>query len=184
MQKQEKTPIIIAILLVLAAAFAKVATHPHTLDPIIGMALFSGAVIKDKKLAFILPLFAMLISDMLLEISRIDQGFYGWGQFVNYGILLLITVFGFRLKKINAVNVVGFSLISSVIFYIISNLGFFLIENQTYHLYPNTVDGLVACYVKALPFLKWYVDLGFSVILFGSYYLITTYVIKNNKATA
>jgi len=78
MQKQEKTPIIIAILLIITAAFAKVLTHPHTLDPIIGMALFSGAVIKDKKLAFVLPLFAMLLSDLILEISGMAQGFYGY----------------------------------------------------------------------------------------------------------
>jgi hypothetical protein len=182
--KQNTTNAFFAVILILAAAFIKVVTHPHTLDPIIGMALFSGAVIKDKRFAFVLPLFAMFLSDVILEVSGIDKGFYGWGQLVNYGILALITVFGFRLKKITAVNVVGFSLISSVIFFIISNLGFFFIDNKIYNTYPNTVSGFIDCYLKAIPFFKWYIDLAFSIMLFGVYYLITTRAFKNNQVTA
>lgn len=182
--KQNRNNTILATILILAAAIAKVVTHPHTLDPIIGMALFGGAVIKDKRFAFVLPLFAMFLSDVMLEISGIDKGFYGWGQLVNYGVLMLITVFGFRMKKINVINVVGFSLISSTIFFIISNLAFFLIDNRVYHTYPNTMGGFIDCYVKALPFFKWYVDLAFSIILFGTYYLVTTYAINKKEITA
>ncbi len=181
--KQNTINSFFAVILILAAAFVKVITHPHTLDPIIGMALFSGAIIKDKRFAFVLPLFAMFLSDIILEVSGIDKGFYGWSQLVNYGILVLITVFGFRLKKITAINVVGFSLISSLIFFIISNLGFFLIDNKIYHTYPNTMAGFIDCYVKAIPFFKWYIDLAFSVMLFGSYYLITTRAFKTKEVT-
>ncbi|MEO8769046.1 MAG: DUF6580 family putative transport protein [Ferruginibacter sp.] len=180
--KQNKTNLLLAVILILAAAISKVITYPHTFDPIIGMALFSGAVVKDKRFAFVLPIFAMLLSDIMLEASGIGQGFYGWSQLVNYGVLALVTVFGFRLKKINVKNVVGFSLISSAIFFVLSNLGFFIIDNPVYHTYPNTVGGFIACYVKAIPFFKWYVDLAFSGILFGSYYLITTYAMNNKQA--
>jgi hypothetical protein len=183
--KQNKTNLFLAAVLILAAALAKVLTHPNSVDPIIGMALFGGAVINDKKFAFMLPLFAMLLSDIMIElVFGAGKGFYGMGQLVNYGILALITVFGFSLKKINAKNVIGFSLVSSGIFYVISNLGFFLIDNNKYHLYTNDFKGFINCYIAALPFAKVHIDLLFSVLLFGSYYLINTYAINNKKATA
>lgn len=182
--KQNRINLLLAALLIFAAAFAKVITHPQTLNPIIGMALFAGAVIKDKRLAFLLPLLAMFLSDVFLEIAKVDAGFYGWSQLVNYGILILITLVGSFMKKISVLSVVGFSLGSSVIFYLLSNLAFFIIDNPVYKLYPNTFDGLITCYVKAFPFLKWNIDLAFSVILFGSYYLLTNYIVKTKKVTA
>jgi len=182
--KQNRTNLLLAALLIFAAAITKVLTHPHTLDPIIGMALFAGAIIKDRRLAFALPLLAMFLSDVFLEMSKIDAGFYGWSQLVNYGVLVLITLFGSKMKKINVLNVLGFSLASSVIFFILSNLGFFLIDNNQYHLYPNTFAGFIECYVKALPFFKWYIDLAYSAILFGTFYAMTTYVIKTKQVSA
>ncbi len=182
--KQNRINLLLAALLIFAAAIAKVLTHPHSLDPIIGMALFGGAVIKDRRFAFALPLLAMFLSDIILELSKIDAGFYGWSQLLNYGVLILITLVGSQMKKINVLNVVGFSLASSVLFFVLSNLGFFLIDNPRYNLYPNNLSGFIDCYVKAIPFFKWYIDLAFSVILFGSYYLMTSYVVNSKKATA
>ncbi|HAO45600.1 MAG TPA: hypothetical protein PLZ45_16125, partial [Ferruginibacter sp.] len=64
--KQNRINLLLAALLIFAAAIAKVLTHPHSLDPIIGMALFGGAVIKDRRFAFALPLLAMFLSDIIL----------------------------------------------------------------------------------------------------------------------
>ena len=96
--------------MILAAALSRIAFYPLNFSPVIAMALFSGSVIKDKKLAFALPLLAMFISDILFEVTNIAVGFWGWGQLVGYGIFALITVFGFNLKKINPLNVAGFSI--------------------------------------------------------------------------
>lgn len=182
--KQNKTNLLLAVILILAAAISKVISYPHTFTPIIAMALFGGAVIKDKRFAFVLPVFAMFISDILLEASGIAKGFYGWSQVINYGILLLVTAFGFLLKKINIINVAGFSLASSAIFYILSNLSFFLIDNKIYHTYTNDFNGFIRCYWEALPYAKFHVDLIFSALLFGVYYLITTYATNNKQLTA
>jgi hypothetical protein len=182
--KQNKTNLLLAVILILAAAISRVITYPHTLSPIIGMALFGGAIIKDKRFAFVLPLFAMFISDVMFEVSGIEKGFWGWGQLSGYAILALITVFGFRMKKVNAVNVIGFSLVSSVIFFLLSNLSFFLIDNKIYHTYSNDLAGFKNCFIQALPFFKAHIDLAFSAILFGSYYLITTYITNDKQAVA
>jgi hypothetical protein len=182
--KQNRINLLLAVILILAAAISRVVLYPNNYSPIIGMALFGGAIIKDKRFAFILPLFAMFISDVMFQVSGIAAGFWGWGQLIGYGILAIITVFGFRLKKVNVPNIIGFTLASSLIFYLLSNLSFFFIDNNIYHTYPNTFNGFIDCYVKALPFLRWKTDLVFSGILFGIYYLITNYAINANKQVA
>lgn len=176
--------VILAVILVLAAAISRVVLYPHNFSPIIGMALFGGAVIKDKRFAFVLPLFAMFISDCMFEFSGIAPGFWGWGQLVGYSILALITIIGFNLKKVNVVNVLVYSLMSSVIFFVLSNLSFFLIDNKIYHTYTNDFAGLKNCFVQALPFFKWHVDLIYSTILFGTYYLVTNFAFNKKQVAA
>ena len=144
------------------------------------MAIFSGAIIKDRRLAFVLPIVSMFLSDVMFEIFNVAPGFWGWGQLVGYGILALITIISFNLKKINVVNVVGYSLLSSVIFFLLSNLSFFIFDNPIYHTYTSDANGFMQCFIQALPFFRTSLvaDLVYSGVLFGAYYLITHYVIK------
>ena len=183
--KQNTLNIIIASLLVIIAAISRVLLYPDSFSPIIGMAIFAGAIFKDKRLAFTLPIFAMLLSDVLFEVSGIAAGFWGIGQVVSYAILALITVFAFRLKKINFKNIMGFSLAASVIFFVLSNLFFFLIDNRVYHTYTQDFSGLQQCFIMALPFFKTAIvaDLVYSFVLFGSYFLINRLVLSKQLAS-
>lgn len=107
MTKQSTSSLIIASLLIIIAAVSRVIMYPDNFSPIIGMAVFAGAVIKDRRLAFALPVLAMFLSDVLFEVFNIAQGFWGWGQLVGYGILALITIIAFSMKKINVLSVAG-----------------------------------------------------------------------------
>lgn len=184
MNKQNKTSIIIAVLLVVAAAASRVIMYPHNFSPMVGMAIFAGATFTDKRFAFALPIFAMLLSDIMFEVFNIAPGFWGWGQLVGYGIFALITVMAFTMKKVSVVKVIGYSLVSSVIFFMLSNLSFFLIDNQVYHTYPQNLNGFVDCYVKAFPFFRTSLvaDLVYSGVLFGTYYLIQNAAVKKLAA--
>ncbi len=186
MNKQNTPTIILAIILILAAAISRVVMYPNNFSPIIGMAIFSGAVIKDRKLAFVLPILSMFLSDVMFEVFNIAPGFWGWGQLVGYGILALITIIAFNLKKINVVNVVGYSLLSSVIFFLLSNLSFFILDNPIYHTYTSDANGFMQCFIQALPFFRTSLvaDLVYSGVLFGAYYLVTNYVIKKQQVAA
>lgn len=168
---QTKTNILIAVVLVVFAAVLKVATYPYSFNPIIAISLFSGAVIADKKLAFAMPLLAMFAADIMLEVSAIAPGFYGMEQIGNYAALLLVTVLGFMMKKINPVNVVGFSIASSLLFYILSNTNSFLFDS--FNMYESGISGWVKCMVAGLPFVKTGIltDLIFSVLFFGGHFL-------------
>ncbi|HQW83684.1 MAG TPA: hypothetical protein PK987_04455, partial [Ferruginibacter sp.] len=80
MNKQTSFTLLIAALLIVVAALSRVFMYPHNFSPIIGMAVFAGAVIKDRRLAFAMPLLAMFLSDVLFEVFNIAPGFWGWGQ--------------------------------------------------------------------------------------------------------
>ncbi len=183
--KQDKSTIILASLLVIIAAISRVVMYPDNFSPIIGMAIFAGAVFTDKRLAFVLPVVAMLLSDVMFEAFNITTGFWGWGQLVGYGILVLITFIAFSMKKHKPGYILAFSVGSSLIFFILSNLSFFLIDNRIYQLYTQDAQGLMNCYVAALPFLKTGIiaDLVYSFVLFGSFHLLRNYL-PAAKATA
>ena len=186
MNKQNTSTIILAIILILAAAISRVVMYPNNFSPIIGMAIFSGAVIKDRRLAFVLPIVSMFLSDVMFEVFNIAPGFWGWGQLVGYGILALITIIAFNLKKINVINVIGYSILSSVIFFLLSNLSFFILDNPIYHTYTSDANGFMQCFIQALPFFRTSLvaDLVYSGGLFGAYYLVSNYVIKKQQVAA
>lgn len=149
------------------------------------MAIFAGAVIKDRRLAFALPVLAMFLSDVIFELSGIAPGFWGWGQLVGYGILAVITFIAFSMKKISVFSVAGYSIGSSLLFFFLSNSAFFVFDNPIYNLYPQNFSGYVATLAGGLPFLRTGIvtDLVFSTILFGSYFLVQRYAL-NKKAVA
>jgi len=184
--KQNTTLLIVAVIMIVLAALSRVAFYSQEFyfSPAIAMALFSGSVIKDKKLAFFMPIVSMLLADMLFEVSGVAKGFWGWGQLAGYGILALITVFGFYLKKINVLNVAGFSIASSLIFFFLSNSSFFLLDNNVYHTYAKSFSGYIDCLNAGIPFLKTglIADLVYSGVFFGGYALLQKYAF--NKAVA
>lgn len=183
MNKQNTTSLLIAIILIVAAAMSRVIMYPDNFSPMIGMAVFAGAVIKDRRLAFAFPLLAMFLSDVMFEVFKIAPGFWGWGQLVGYCILALITVIAFSLKKSNVFSVAGYSIGSSLLFFFLSNSAFFVFDNPIYHTYTQDFNGYIAALAGGLPFLKTGIvaDLVYSGILFGSYYVVTNYVMAKKE---
>ena len=177
-----KKYIIIGTALVLFAAILKVATFPFSINPIIAISLFSGVVIKDRKLAFLMPLMAMFVSDLMLEIFNIAPGFYGIGQIGNYASLLLVTVLGFSMKKISPLRVVGYSIMSTLLFFFLSNTNCFFFDS--FNTYGTGFQGWATCLAAGIPFVKngLAVDLGFSVLLFGTYSLVNKFYFEKAAA--
>lgn len=52
--------------IVVLAALARLVPHPPNVTPIAAMALFGGAYLSNRQLAFVLPIAAMLLSDLVL----------------------------------------------------------------------------------------------------------------------
>lgn len=159
--------------------------------PQIAMAIFGAAVIKDKKLAFILPLLSMLLSDVFIEILYRNglmnyggfwsgQTFYD-GQVLNYILLAGLTLVGFWARNLNWARIAVATIAAPVIFFLLSNL-FVWIGGAGYSR-PHTFSGLILCYEDGVPFLRTSImyTATFSAILFGGYFLVQRFVLPRKQ---
>lgn len=168
---------VIPAVLILAAAFSRLLPHPYNFSPIAGMALLGGAAFQNKKLAFLLPLGALFLSDICFSLFTNVPGFYGISQVINYAAFALIVVLGMVfIKKKKVSNIILTSVGASFLFFMISNLGVWVTAAG---IPPYTADGagLLNTYILGIPFLGNTVvgDLFYSGVLFGAYGLITHY---------
>ncbi|QNM83958.1 hypothetical protein H8M03_02340 [Sphingomonas sabuli] len=148
---------------IFAAAAMRLVPHPPNSSPIAAMALFGGAYLPKRALAFVAPFGALLLSDLLLS------GFYPGMNFVylSFGLTVLIGWAVARHKT--ALTIVGAALASSILFFVLTNFGMWLFSG----FYPLTTAGLAACYTAAVPFFQNTVagDLFFTALLFGGFAL-------------
>lgn len=168
------------LLLIIVAAVYRVLPKPESLwgfAPQWAMAVFSGSVIKDRKLAFILPLLSMFISDVLFQLLYISgightPGFYS-GQIVNYILFGSLTVIGFFVNQRNILQIGVGAVAAPVIYFLLSNFQVWMGGGGWKR--PKTFEGLMMCYNDGLPFLKGSLigTVFFAVVLFGGYYLLT-----------
>src|SRR5439155_25764292 len=101
---------------ILIAAALRLVPHPPNFAPIGAMALFSGAYLGRRSLAFVAPLGAMLLSDAVL-------GFYS-GMWVTYLAIALIVLVGWVvLSRVSPLRVGGAAIVSSILFFVVSNFG-------------------------------------------------------------
>ena len=142
--KLTKIHFVVAIIII--AISSRLIPHPPNFTPITAVALFSIIHFKNKYLGILLPIFCLLISDLIIGISIINL-------FVYFSFLLISCV-GYFFGKINIKSV----LLSSLIFFIITNFGVWLIG------YPKTIEGFISCYIAAIPFFGWTIigDLFYS----------------------
>ena len=71
----------------LVAAFSRLLPHLPNVTPVAAMALFGGAYLSNKRLAVVLPLLAMLLSDGLMQLIN-GQGFHNTMLYVYAGFVL------------------------------------------------------------------------------------------------
>ncbi|HNT80843.1 MAG TPA: hypothetical protein PKH65_09200 [Bacteroidia bacterium] len=139
--------------------------HEPNFVPFGAMALFGGAYLSNKKLAFIAPLLAIFFSDILLQIF-FGYGFHAGMPFV-YGSYAIIVLIGIALRnRVITKNVFIASISASVLFFVVTNFGTWL---QGF--YGYTLEGLSACYIAAIPFFRGTLtgDLVYNLIFFGGF---------------
>ena len=130
-----KKQIVIIAFMLLAVLF-RLLPHLPNFTPITAIALFGGLYFSNKSMAYLVPLFIMVLSDLFLGFHTIS--------IVVYAAFLLVSFIGTRTKKPSVFTI----LLSSISFFIITNFGVWLIG------YPKTWTGLVECYTLAIPFFR------------------------------
>ena len=156
----------VAILaIILLAIFARLIPHAPNFAPIGGLALFSGSNFKNK-IALLIPLVAMLISDIFL-------GFHSTIPYV-YVSFIIIALIGSLIKNNKWQSLLLASLTSSVLFFLITNFGVW----ASFNMYPKTINGLMQSYVMGLPFFSNTVisDLFYSFSFFYGYRFLSNFV--------
>ncbi len=149
-------------LMVVAAAFVRLIPHPPNFAPIAAIALFGGAYYSKKSFAYLIPISAMFVTDLIL-------GFHSamWAVYLSF--IFIVAIGMIMIKKKNVKNVVLASLISSVLFFVLTNFAVWL-SGMTY---PMNLVGLGACFTAAIPFFQNTLigDLVFTGAMFGIYEL-------------
>ena len=138
---------------VLVAILMRLVPHPPNVAPITAVALFAGTFFNKKHWAVLMPLLAMVFTDIFLGFSMITP--------VVYLSFLAITVVGMLFKKMNF----GTVLLSSLVFFALTNLGVWVLH------YPLTPEGLMTCFTLAIPFFinSLLGDFFFSALLLFGY---------------
>lgn len=165
---------LLLIAMIAVAALSRVLPHPPNFSPVEAIALFGGAYFASRRWAMIVPLAALLASDLVL--AALNGGLYAsWfssaGIWLVYLCVALSALLGFALRgKVNSSRVLGYSLLGSVLFFLVTNFGAWLTDPM----YAKTAAGLTAAYVAGIPFFQWTVlsTLMYSALLFGVFALL------------
>jgi len=169
-QKDKILRILAAVIFVLIGAGFRLIPHSPNFVPIGGLALFGGAYFS-KKTALILPLAAIVISDVFI-------GYYETGLMVFvYASFLIYAVLGFWLKKNKKWQTIGGSaVLGATLFFLITNFAVWTFTPW----YAKTFSGVVQCYLMALPFFRNTLlgDLFFTAVFFGAYETVKLLVKK------
>src|SRR5579885_1194656 len=118
MTTNHSRPIALLLAIIIAAAF-RLLPHPPNFTPIGAMALFSGAYLGRRPLAFAAPLGALLLSDLVL-------GFYHGMATVYFSVALIVMIGIVALKRTSALRVGTAAVLSSILFFAITNFGVWL----------------------------------------------------------
>jgi hypothetical protein len=123
--------------------------HPYNFVPIFACVLFFGAT--RRRWEFPIPLLALIGVDVFLTTSRYSYALTS-DQAVTWIWYLVVMALGAAMLRstISAPHVLGASLLASVGFFLVSNFAVW----ATWSMYPKTGNGLIACYVAALPFFR------------------------------
>lgn len=158
-----RAKIITLIAIIFGIAMFRLLPHPPNVSPVAAMALFGGAYFVDKRMAFIVPFLALLLSDLII-------GLHNTMVFVYAGVALTVFI-GMKIQSnIKPVTVAVSAVAASVLFFLLTNFGVW----ATGGLYPISMNGLMQAYVAGIPFFQNSLigNLVFTAVMFGGFSLL------------
>lgn len=180
MKKKINIRLLVLVAMILVAALTRLfLVFIPNFAPIGAMALFGAAHFSKRYQAFLFPLGAMWLSDLVINnylyprlFPDYYDGTFAWGisPWVYGGFALVVVLGWYLLEKVNVKNIVIASLSASVLFFLLTNFGVW----TTGTMYPMTFEGLMTCFAAGIPFFGNTLagDLFFSGVLFGAFELL------------
>jgi len=181
--KIEKTFLISLVIFV--TAFARIIPHIENFTPVIALCMFSGLSLTGNKIKYIIPLLAVFISDLFLNIFvyNLNHGIFLYEgviwQYISYILIILISS---KFRKINikyTAKIILLMILMCSLFFIISNFGVWVSSNM----YAHYIEGLFACYISAIPFFQgtFLGTIYFSIFLFFGFNILDRTYFKKNE---
>ncbi len=153
----------LAYLFVALAVAVRFMPHPWHFTPVAAALLYFGA--RGSKRQLWLPVAALIVSDLLL--TKYVYGLHFSVDIISSWLwYAAVAWLGTKLRdNSKPAFILGAALASSVAFFVVSNFGVWLVWN----FYPRTLEGLIACYVVAIPFFRQALegDVLFTAAMFG-----------------
>lgn len=164
--KVSSTTTVLSIIAV--TALTRVLHVVPNMAPVTALAVFGAWAFRDAKLAYIVPILAMIAGDAGLAIVTGDVSYAIHDtQLVVYACLLATTWISLRLKNNETHTRRALSVLSgSVLFFLVTNFAVWL----TSGMYEVSLSGLGQCFTLALPFFRNSLvsDVVYSALMFGA----------------
>lgn len=159
-----------AFLWIVFGILGRLIPHPPNMTPMTSIALFGGSQLS-RRAAFLATFAMLVVSDVLLSLAKGYPMVGLWSLFTYSGFAMIILAGHFLRSSLSAGRTLGFLLGSSVGFWLWTNLGIFVGGEHTY---GGGMQGLVNCYVAAIPFLGNALvgDLAWGLALFVSFHYV------------
>jgi hypothetical protein len=141
----------------------RIEPHPWNLTPIGAMALFSGAMFRNRWMAFALPLASLFAGDVFVGFHKLIL--------VVYASFAISVAIGRWLGDSRSVARIGGAVfVGAAQFFVVTNFAVWAIGG----FYPKTTQGLANCFVAGVPFFCNTLagDALYAGILFGGFALV------------
>jgi hypothetical protein len=131
---------ILAAVMIILAAVVRILPHPWNFTPIGAMAIFSGAMFRDRRIAFLFPLVALFAGDLFVGLHRLMPVVYA-------SFLLSVFVGTWLANRRSILRIGGAVFLGALQFFLVTNAAIW----RAFDTYPHTPAGLAACYIAGLP---------------------------------
>ncbi|MEZ6095383.1 MAG: DUF6580 family putative transport protein [Pirellulaceae bacterium] len=168
-------PLVLLMGVAMLGIISRLAIDIPNFKPIGAIAVFSGLILRDWRMALCLPLFVLAGSDLVL--GQPETGL----AISVYAVTAISVLIGHKLRihmptgfiqQLGA-GVLAF-LASSLVFFVFSNAAVWLTTDW----YTHDVNGLSLCFVNAIPFFRFtiFADLVFGFLPFAGLVLASRIV--------
>ena len=130
----------LALGLIVLGVLSRLIPHPPNVTAVVGVTLLGAYAIRSPWLAVLIPVAVMAISDIVL-------GWHSSALFTYAGMLAGAFIGRGLLGRLSVLRLGGAAFLASLAFFVISNFGVYV---GGYYGYG--IEGLLACYVAAIPF--------------------------------
>ncbi len=152
----------VIVTLITLSAVLRIVPHPWNLTPVGAMALFSGAMFRNRWIAFLLPLASLFAGDLFVGFHKL--------MLIVYASFAISVAIGRWLRENRSLARIGGALfLGAAQFFVITNFAMWALGGY----YPKTAAGLATCFMAGVPFF-WNTlggDVLHAGILFGGFAL-------------